>query len=89
MGPRLQGDPIGCRPGNVEKLSSSQAEPGQAIKSVQLLLSFPPFPVRHPVHAQSSYLRIVTSKNWPHVLDDLASVRHMHACLDYILLLDA
>ena len=31
--PPLQGDPIGCRAGNGEKVSSSQAEPGQAINS--------------------------------------------------------
>ena len=30
----LQGHPTGCRFGNGEKLSSSQAEPGQAIESV-------------------------------------------------------
>ena len=29
----LQGNMTGCRTGNGEKLSSSQAEPGQAIKS--------------------------------------------------------
>ena len=29
----LQGHPIGCRTGNGEKVSSSQAEPGQAINS--------------------------------------------------------
>ena len=27
----VQGDPLGCRTGNGEKVSSSQAEPGQAI----------------------------------------------------------
>ena len=31
--PAVQGEPIGCRTGNGKKLSSSQAEPGQAIKS--------------------------------------------------------
>ena len=37
----------GCRTGNGDQLSSSQAEPGQAI-STQMLLTIPPFPVRHP-----------------------------------------
>ena len=32
-GPFVQGDQTGCLAGNGEKLSSSQAEPGQAIKS--------------------------------------------------------
>ena len=30
---QIQGDMTGCRTGNGEKLSSSQAEPGQAITS--------------------------------------------------------
>ena len=30
---RVPGDPLGCRTGNGEELSSSQAEPGQAINS--------------------------------------------------------
>ena len=29
----LQGDPLGCRTGNGEKVSRTQAEPGQAINS--------------------------------------------------------
>ena len=41
----LQGDPIGCRTGNGEKV----AKQSQVRKSTQLLFSFPPFPVRHPI----------------------------------------
>ena len=44
---QLQGHPTRCRPGNGDQLRSSQAEPGQAIKSA--VAYFPPFPVRHPV----------------------------------------
>ena len=33
FGMYVQGDLLGCRTGNGEKLSSSQAEQGQAIKS--------------------------------------------------------
>ena len=36
----------GCRTGNGEKVSTTQAEPGQAINSD--VAYFPPFPVRHP-----------------------------------------
>ena len=43
----LPGSAPGCRSGNGEKLSSTQAESGQAIKSA-VAFNFPPFPVRHP-----------------------------------------
>ena len=60
----LQGDWTGCGTGNGEKISSSQDEPDQAIN--QLLLSFPPFPVRHPVRSPGMSINIINvGGRWP------------------------
>ena len=48
----VPGPIAGCRSGNGEKLSCSQAEPGQAINSA-------PFPVRHPAIGPGNYLSVL------------------------------
>ena len=46
--PSVQGHRTGCRTGNGNQLSAAPKQ-SQGRQSNQLLLTFPPFPVRHPV----------------------------------------